>query len=354
MKRYGQLYEKIISFQNILLASRKARKGKRFIRGTALFEVELEKNIFKIIQDLELKTYTPGEFRDFYIYDPKMRLISAAPYYDRVIHHAVMNIVEPLVSKSYIDDSYACITGRGTHKAVERYKKFQTSNQFVLKCDIQKYFQSIDHDILMEKLNHQIKCKDTLWLFKTIIQSRDYPGPLEYFDNDTLFTPVQCKKGIPIGNLTSQFFSNLYLNDFDHFMKEKIKVQHYIRYCDDFVVFSNDKARLADIKKSIIGYLDGLRLKVHKHKTRVFRVTDGVDFLGYRIWPDHTKIRKSVVKAYRKRLKRMGKAYEKGKLGLDRITASIQSWMGHVQHANSYGLKKEILSGIRLIKHLEA
>lgn len=320
MKRHGQLFEKIISFQNILIASRKARKGKRFKRGTAIFEVELEKNIFKIIQDLKLKTYAPGEFRDFYIYDPKMRLISAAPYYDRVIHHSVMNIVDPLVSKSYIDDTYACLTGRGTHKAVAQYKKFQASNRFVLKCDIQKYFQSIDHDILLEKLGRHIKCKDTLWLFKTIIDSRDYPGPLEYFD---------------------------------HFMKENIKARHYIRYCDDFVVFSNDKTRLADIKESISDYLDGLRLKIHKHKTRVFRVTDGVDFLGYRIWPGYSKIRKSVVKAYRKRLRKLGEDYSEGKLGLDRVTASIQSWMGHIKHANSYELKKEILSGIRLVKKLE-
>ena len=350
MKRFGNLYKDITSFENVLRASRMARLGKRYKTSTARFEFALEKNILKIIRELKEKTYTPGPYKDFIIYEPKMRQISAAPYYDRVIHHALMNIVEPLVRTSYIHDTYACIKGRGTHSAVDRYKQFQRKNTYVLKCDIKKYFQNIDHEILMEKLTGKIKCPDTLWLLETIIRSKAYDSGCEYFDGDNLFTPVQRPKGVPIGNLTSQFFANLYLNDFDHFMKQEIKNRYYIRYCDDFVIFSNDKETLKQVKQAVIDYLDIIRLKVHPNKTRVFRVNDGVDFLGYRIWPGYSKVRKSRVKSYRRRIRRMEDAYSRGELTLERVTASVRSWLGHVRHANAKGLQKEVLEGIRLKK----
>lgn len=344
MKRIGNLYTEITGFGNILLAAKKARKGKRFKRSTALFELNLEKNIFRMIDELVHKAYQPGNYRDFYIHDPKQRLISAAPYYDRVVHHALINVLEPLIGKSFIHDSYACMKEKGTHKAVKRYNEFKCKNQFVLKCDIRKYFQSIDHQILYGQIERKIKCKDTLWLIGKIIDSRHETGRPVYFAGDDLFTPVERKKGIPIGNLTSQFFSNLYLNDFDHFVKETLKVKYYIRYCDDFVLFDNSKESLSRLKHRIMEYLESLRLRLHKNKSRVYRVADGVDFLGYRIFPDYLWVRKTIVKRYRRKLKTLSIKYKNGHIELDRVNASVQSWIGHVRHANSYRLREELFS----------
>ena len=344
MKRANNLFEKIVSFENVLSASRKARKRKRFKPSTALFELNLEKNIFKIIDLLKNKTYEPGNYTDFFIYDPKIRQISAAPYFDRVIHHALINVIEPVVGRSFIYDTYACIKGKGTHKAVQRYRQFQKKNTYVLKCDLQKYFFSIDHDILFDKVKRKIKCRETLWLIKKIIDSRQNLGEIDYFPGDDLFTPVTRKKGIPIGNLTSQFFANLYLNDFDHFVKEDLKAKYYIRYCDDFVTFDNCKKRLNNLKVEMSRYLATQRLKLHRNKSRVYRISDGVDFLGYRIFPDHLKVRKSVVRRYRRKLNKMVCDYKKGNIGLPAVHASIQSWIGHVKHADSYNLRKEMFS----------
>ncbi len=343
MKRENNLFEKIISFENILIASRKARRGKRYKASTAEFEYNLERNILNIIDTLSNKTYIPGIYRDFHIYDPKKRVISAAPYFDRVIHHALINIIEPIITKSFIHDTYACLKGRGTHKAVQRYKEFQKKNKYILKCDITRYFESVDQEILMSKIKKKIKCKNTLWLIGQIIDSRQSnTGIIEYFDGDDLFTPIYRKKGLPMGNLTSQFFANLYLNDFDHYVKEKLAARFYIRYCDDFVIFGNSRAGLNQIKREIIEYLATLRLRLHENKSRVFRATDGVDFLGYRIYPDHMRVRKTIVKKYRRKLRSMAEQYKNGNIKIPEINNSIQSWIGHVKHADSYQLRKEV------------
>jgi len=346
LKRFGNLFPQIIAFENLLNASRKARRGKRFRPSTALFELNLEKNLFQLMRRLASKTYMPGAYTDFTIHDPKTRRISAAPYRDRVVHHALINVIEPLIGRSFIYDTYACIKGKGTHKAVARYRQFLPQNRFVLKCDISQYFFSIDHDILRQKVRHKVKCRDTLWLVDQIIASKHWPAraPLDYFAGDDLFTPVTRKKGIPIGNLTSQFFANLYLNDFDHFVKQTLGCRFYIRYCDDFVAFGNDKERLGETKDRIAEYLETVRLRLHPAKCRVYRTDEGVDFLGYRIYPEYMRVRKSNVKRFRKKLRIMVRQYKEGSIGLQDIQCSIHSWIGHVKHADSYGLREEILS----------
>jgi retron-type reverse transcriptase len=353
MKRKGGLFQKINSFENLLEASRKARRGKRYKAGTARFEKDLEKNLFKIMMVLEEKSYEPGPYRNFYIKDPKKRLISAAPYPDRVIHHALINVIGPIIERSFIFDSYACIKEKGTHKAIERYRAFLPKNSHVLKCDIKKYFWNIDHDILLHQLEGKIKCQDTLWLIKKILDSHQKTEELEYFPGDDLFTPLRRKRGIPIGNLTSQVFSNLYLNGFDHFVKEALRVKYYIRYCDDFVVFGNSPQWLNAVRGGMEQYLETLRLKLHPNKSRVYRVTDGVDFLGFRIFPDHMRVRKSVVKGYRRKLREMVQDYQNGALSLSGVRASIQSWIGHVKHADSYRLREEMLSDVVFKRSLQ-
>jgi len=349
MKRYNNLFDQIISFENILRATQKARKGKRYKASTAYFEYNLEENIFNIINQLKSKTYKPGSYNDFYIYDPKKRMISAAPYRDRVVHHALINVIEPLFARSFIYDSYACLTGKGTHKAVARYKEYVIKNRYVLKCDITKYFQNVDHEILFRKLSDKIKCKDTLWLCSKIIDSKNCDDYYAHFPGDDLLTPLSRKKGIPIGNLTSQFFSNVYLNDFDHFVKETLKAEYYIRYCDDFVVLENRKDELNYMKAAIATWLEPLRLRLHPAKSRIYRADDGVDFLGYRIFPGYSLVRKSIVKKYRKKVCLMESQLKKNSTLPVKIVSTVESWIGHIKHANSYTLIKELFLNLYIL-----
>jgi len=344
MKRHGNLYHRITSFENLLRASRKARKGKRFKDQTARFELNLEKELLRLHRELTTKTYAPGAYRDFFVYDPKMRLISAAPYRDRVVHHALCHIIEPLFERNFIYDSYACRKDKGTHKAISRYTEFARQNTYVLKCDIRKYFQSIDHVILYGLIFRKIKCPDTLWLIRKIIDTRRDGTVVFYFPGDELFTPYERPRGIAIGNLTSQFFANVYLDGFDHFVKENLGCRHYIRYVDDFVAFDTDKKRLQELKIRMASYLESLRLKLHRNKCRIYRVKDGVTFLGQRIFPTHRLLKKENTLAMRRRLRKMSVQYRAGDISLDTVHQRIQSWIGHAQHADTWQLRRRLFA----------
>ncbi len=249
-RTFKNLYPEITSFQNLLTAARKAQKGKRYREGTLGFNMDLERNLLRLSKELKDKTYRHGPYRDFIVRDSKKRLISAAPYRDRVVHHAVINVIEPLFDKGFIHDTYACRKGKGTHKALMRFRQFLQGHKYVLKCDIRKYFQSIDHDMLLEKLSRKIVDRDTMWLLSEIIGSRSFNDvpPFMYYPGDGLFTQQERKRGIPVGNLTSQFFANLYLDGFDHRVKEKLRAGPYVRYVDDFCMFGDDKPFLKEIR----------------------------------------------------------------------------------------------------------
>lgn len=212
MKRCKNLYEDLSSFENLYHAARKAQCGKRYTPSTLAFNHNLEYELMQVREELRAKTYTPGSFRTFLIYDAKPRLISAAPYRDRIVHHAICNIIEPIYEGIFIYDSYACRPGKGTHAAVDRFTSFARKYDYVLKCDIQKYFPSVDHEILKQVLRRKIGCQDTLWLLDTIIDNSIEPSnPPSYFESDDLFSPWSRARGLPIGNQTSQFFANVYL-----------------------------------------------------------------------------------------------------------------------------------------------
>jgi retron-type reverse transcriptase len=345
VKTYNHIFDRIVAFDNLLLASSKAQKSKRFKPATALFNFNLEKELLRLQRMLIEKTYKHGAYCDFTIYDPKMRLISAAPYRDRVVHHALCNVIEPLFDRSFIYDTYACRKGKGTHAAVDRYTAFARRNRYVLKCDIQKYFPSIDQDILLQIIRRKIKCKDTLWLIEQIIRSRADSGAICYFPGDDLFSPYQRLRGLAIGNLTSQFFANVYLDGFDHFVKETLRCRHYIRYVDDFVLFDDSKTRLNELKAQMVGFLDTLRLRLHPRKCRVYRVDEGVCFLGYRIYPHQRLLKKQNILYFRRKLKKMQQGYRNGCIGADEVKQSIQSWIAHAGHADTYGLRRRILAG---------
>lgn len=217
--------------------------------------------------------------------------------------------------------------------------------RYVLKCDIKKFFPSIDHQILFCLLKKKIADQDVLWLVRTIIESSNPQEPVnDYFDCDNLFAPYERRKGLPIGNLTSQFFGNVYLNGFDHFIKDTLGCKAYLRYVDDFAVFGNDKQELWEIKGRMSAYLGQLRMRLHQKKTRVFPVKGGCEFLGFYVYPNRRKVKKSNVKFFEAKLRDMQTSFRKGIISLEQIHKSIQGWIAHAEHADSYRLRERIFA----------
>lgn len=352
MKTYRNLFESITSFENLWLASKKAQRGKRFKDSALRFNAELEKNLLGLKRTLEEQTYRCGRYRQFYVQESKKRLISAAPYRDRVVHHAVCNVIEPIFERGFIYDSYACRVGKGSHKAVERFSSFlrNPENKYVLKCDIRRYFPSIDHETLFQAIKKKIACPRTLDLIRQIIDSgRGLSDPMAeaaYFAGADLFSPFERAKGIPIGNLTSQFFANIYLDGFDHWIKETMGCRYYIRYVDDFVVAHSSKGFLHELRIRIIDFLVSVRLTIHEDKSQVIKTSQGIDFLGYRVFPGHRLVRKSNVIRYKRKLRRMQTAYSAGMMELADIRQRIMSWLGHVRWADSYRLRRRLFGNL--------
>ena len=343
MIRYGNLWPQVIDLENLYQASRQAQKGKRFRDNVLAFNYNLESELFKLQQELQTKTYQPGNYRSFRIYDPKPRMISAAPYRDRVVHHALCNIIVPLIQRSFIFDSYANRLGFGTHRALQRFVKFARTSRYVLQCDIAKYFPSIDHEILKQIIRRKIKCRDTLWLIDTIIDGSNLQEPvLHYFPGDNLLTPLERRSGLPIGNLTSQFFANLYLNGFDHFVQEKLGFSKYLRYVDDFALFSDDRDALVAARIAIEEYLVTLRLKVHPIKSQLFETQYGANFVGFRVLSDRIRVRSDNLRRGRERLKKYQQDYAKGHISLEQLIQCLQSWSAHLAHGNTHNLRQKI------------
>jgi retron-type reverse transcriptase len=345
MKRYGNLWHQVIKLENLYQASRQAQKGKRFRDNVLAFNYNLESELFELQQELQAKTYQPGNYRTFRIYDPKPRLISAAPYRDRVVHHALCNIIVPLIDRSFITDTYANRVGFGTHRALHRFIQFARSSRYVLQCDLRKYFPSIDHEILKQIIRQKIKCKDTLWLIDTIIDGSNPQEPvIEYFPGDDLLTPLLRRHGLPIGNLTSQFFANVYLNDFDHFIKEKLRVKKYLRYVDDFALFGDERDFLAQARSEIEQYLTTLRLKIHPIKSQLFETRHGANFVGFRVLPERVRVRNDNLRRARRRIKQLQADYARGEASLKDLIQRLQSWEAHLKHGDTYRLRQDIFS----------
>ena len=349
MKTVKNIFHKITAFDNLILAAKKSQKGKRFNNNVTAFHFNLEEEILQLQKELLSKRYKPGAYRTFYIYDPKERMISAAPYRDRVIHHALCNIIEPIFEKTFIYDSYANRKGKGTHKAIERYQKYAKKYPFVLKCDIKKFFPSLDQAILKQAIRWKIRCKDTLWLIDKIIDNSNLQETvLQWFPEDDLFTPLERKKGLPIGNLTSQFWANVYMNQFDHFVKETLKVPGYIRYVDDFVLFGISKQQLWEWKKEITNFLAKMRLRMHPNKTQILRVKSGVPFLGYQLFPQYRYVRKEKIKRYKRYLKKTLKEKADGKISPQDLENRLNAWLGHIRFGQSKRLEYNIFWYLRI------
>ena len=262
MKRARNLFESITDFENLHQSYRRARRGKRYREYALGFDARLEENLLELRRELRDEAYTPSAYRVFRIRDPKPRTIAAPCFRDRVVHHAFCAVVEPIFERAFIRDSYACRTGKGTHRAMDRCGEFVRRFPFVLQCDIRRYFPSIDHGILKELLARKIADPKTLLLADKILRfaPEEPEKTFDYFPGDDLFTPLERRRGIPIGSLTSQFFANLYLDRLDHFAKEDLRLKGYLRYMDDFLVFGRDKGELAEVRKYLRRFLDRPRL----------------------------------------------------------------------------------------------
>jgi retron-type reverse transcriptase len=260
-------------------------------------------------------------------------MISASPFRDRVVHHALINVIGPPLERSFIHDSYANRVGKGTHLAIRRFQWFQRRYDYVLKCDIRKYFPSIDHEILKNSLHKRIVDPGALWLIDLIIgASNEQEFVCDYFGSDDLLTPVTRKRGLPIGNLTSQFFANFYLNPFDHFVKEHLVCKAYLRYVDDFALFSNSKGQLLGWRAAVASFLECYRLKLHPRRVQICPSLVGGRFLGQVVYRSHRRLTGENVRRFRRRLNTWQRCPP------ENLRARIASWVGHAQQADTEGL----------------
>lgn len=346
-KVYRHLYEHVYEWENLLLAWRKARKGKRRQAPAANFELNAAENLLDIQEELAEKRYQPGDYVSFTIHEPKRRLISAAPFRDRVVHHALCNVIEPIFERKFIHDSYANRKSKGTHAALDRCQFFARRYRYVLQCDVQQFFPAIDHALLLVALQKVIVDPDLLWLCGQILQSGvgvlAEAYDMVYFAGDDLFA-VNRPRGLPIGNLTSQFWGNVFLNQLDQFVKQELKCAAYLRYVDDFLLFANDKATLLGWRAAIIEYLAGLRLTIHERRCQPQPVTNGIPFLGFVVYPQRRRLKRRKGILFQRRLRVQLAQVRNKRLRLNRVTVSVDGWVNHVRYANSYGLRRALLS----------
>lgn len=345
------LWRQLISFENLLLAFRKAARGKRRRSGPANFERNLEEELLELQDELVSGCYQPGDYTSFIIHDPKKRLISAAPFRDRVVHHALCNIIEPIFERKFIYDTYANRIGKGTHKALERCTLFARRFSYVLPLDIKQYFPSIDHQNLFSVLVSTIIDQPVLDLCATILSGGEgiFDGEYEmtWFAGDDLLA-ANRKRGLPIGNLTSQFWANVYLNGLDHFVKRELKCKGYIRYVDDMLLFSNDKKELKDWLAHVKARLVDLRLSLHENNAQSRPCRAGIPFLGFQVFPDHRRLKRCKAVSARRRLKALAASYHAGRVNLQRVQAGILGWINHARFGDTWGLRKTVLNEVVL------
>lgn len=336
MKTHNNLFGQLVAFESLYTGHIKARRGKREgknARKSCLrFERELEDNLIKLQHELLSHEYRLSGYRTFPVHEPKTRTITALiNHRDRVVQQALMDVLEPIFEQSFISHSYACRAGKGTHAGSDKAQQMmreclrQHSTLFALKADVHRYFASVQHDRLKALIRRKISCRKTLWLTDTIIDSYHEPGRPGY--------------GIPIGNLTSQLFANIYLDALDQRVKCRLSERWYVRYMDDFIILHHDKDRLRYLRIDIELFLAhqlGLELN---NKTQIFPVAvrngRGLDFLGYYIWPHKRRLRKDSLKRFKRRVRQLQKQYAEGRISLGEIKQQLASWLAHAKHGDA-------------------
>ncbi len=331
MKRYGYLFEQIVSFGNLLLASRKAGLGKKHKHTVADFYFHLETELFELQEELISGTYNLMPYHIFYVFEPKKRKICAAHFRDRVVHHAICNIIEPFFEKSFIYDTYACRKDKGTHRAIKKTQYFTRHNNYFFKGDIRKFFESIDHRILKNLLRKKFKDKKLLTLLDLIIEH-----------------PVEGNKpgkGLPIGNLTSQYFANYYLGQLDHFVKNKLSIKGYIRYMDDFIIFGEEKTLIKEQIYLIRDFLSKtLSLSLKEESLILAPVSQGIPFLGFSIFPSLIRLEGKKWAKFKRKIRAMEKEYMKGNIDELFLSRSISSRTGYLIHSSTLHGRRNFFS----------
>ncbi len=343
MKRAGNLWPQLVSWRNLLESTRTAARGKRTRPDVARFLHELEPNLCRLQRELDEGSYRPGGYRTFWIRDPKPRQISAASFRDRVVHHALTRVLEPVFEPRFTDFSFASRKGFGQHRALTLARDACRRHRYVLKCDIRKYFPSLDHAILKSLMERAVKCRRTLDLAELIIDgSNEQEEAIAYYPGDTLFTPYERRRGLPIGNQTSQFFANVYLNPLDHFALRELRPALYLRYVDDFVLFGDEKRELRSMALRIGEFLASLRLVPHDRKFRVYTCAEGLTFLGWRILPEQARLARPNVVRMRRRLREMAALYHAGLLRFEDVDCRVQAWLGHAAFGDTRRLRENL------------
>lgn len=335
-------YKQLITIENLFQAYYQFKKGKKKKLDLQVFERNLEDNLFLLYNSLKNKTYKHRSYEEFYVNDPKRRHIHKASVSDRVLHHLLYQYLYSLFDSSFIYDSYSCRVNKGTHKGVKRLYEFTrkvsknyTGDCFVLKCDIKKFFASVDHKILLSLLTEIIQDKDILLLLTEIINS---------FNSE-----LGEGRGIPLGNLTSQVFANIYMNKLDQFMKHKLKIKYYVRYADDFVIISQRKDYLENLIPEIDKFLEmDLNLKLHENKVIIRKLKHGIDFLGYGILPHYILPKTKTKRRIFRKMSVKIKENKNGKISDFSLNQTVQSYLGYFSHANSYKIVKQFRSDIWL------
>jgi retron-type reverse transcriptase len=323
----------------LLLAFKKAKKRKSRKPYVLEFEANLEINLKQLQSELLAETYQPAPLKTFIIKDPKTRKISKSQFRDRVVHHAICNIIEPIFQKTFIYDSFANQKGKGTHVALKRFDYFKrkvSKNNFascyVLKADIKHYFDTVDQEILIEIILAKIKDGRVINLIRKI---------LENYNSKTI------GKGMPLGNLTSQFFANVYLNELDYFVKHKLRAKYYIRYVDDFVILHKSKHKLRFYKNRIDEFLKSqLKIELHPNKCKIKPLICGVGLLGFRVFYYYKLLRKSNLRKFQRKFLNLKKEYVINTIKLNTLSRFLAGWFGYIMHANTYKLQRSILENV--------
>ena len=333
----------VADYENLHLAYLKASKARRKRHDIACFGMHWEDHLLQLRDDLLSGHYRPGGYKLFTVHEKKTRLIMAAPFIDRIVHHAICNLLTPVLERSMVASSCANRVGKGTSAGLELFGKFALKYDYVLKCDIRRFFASIDRAVLMESLQPKIDDRRLYELVSAIIAiAPEYGIEFDYFPGDSLLAPCEHNRGLPIGNMTSQTWANWYLNGFDHYIMDYLGFGAYLRYVDDFAVFSSSKASLNRLKEDVAQYLERLRLRIHPEKSRVYRVTDGVPFLGFRHYRGYRTLQKQNIRRFKRRLREKLKQVCIGQDILTSIRNSIAGWSGHARMGDTWRLRESL------------
>lgn len=344
------VFEEIISFENLLNAEKEVGSGKKGgNRETLLFRNDLENNIFLLQEEMRQLKHPEARYNIFYVYEPKVRKVIDIDYKNKVVQRAIYDVVNPLVCRGFIHDTYSCVKERGQIEAMKRlygweqYVSRKKGNWYYLKLDITKFFYRIEHAKLCENIDKKIKDKRTAALIKSYIESKDMPFGLPLGADPRTISPDEMlwDRGIPIGGGLSHMLANMYLDGLDQYCKRELQIKYYIRYMDDIIILAEDKEQLHAWKANIIKYLLNIGL-ILNNKTALRPITQGVEFVGFRIWPTHVTIRKSTSLRMKRRLKSVQKQYVDYKIPLESVAETVNSYKALMKHCNCHNLDKKI------------